>query len=256
MARTRKIVRIDEDLCNGCGQCVTACAEAALEVVEGKARLIGEIYCDGLGACLGECPQGALSIEERPAEEFDERAVESHLSGPSHPESGQPGCPGAACPGAALRTLRKEMHPPTVGANDAPSRLGHWPVQLRLVPPDAPFLAGADLLVCADCVPFAMAGFHEAYLAGRAVLVGCPKLDDIAYYRSKLRDLFAEARPSRVTVLRMEVPCCGAIAQAVLDARNSVCPDMPLEIHTVGIRGRTTREIVEPIQAGCHEVNP
>jgi Pyruvate/2-oxoacid:ferredoxin oxidoreductase delta subunit len=230
----RQIIRIDEDKCTGCGKCVPACAEGALAIVDGKARLVGEIYCDGLGACLGECPEGALSIEEREAAPFDEDAVVGHLV-----RQGAEPLP-CGCPGSSVRTLlpdplsRRSLEPATA------SQLSHWPVQLRLIPPGAPFLRGAEILVCADCVPVAMPDF-QSHLAGRAVLVGCPKLDDLDHYRAKLRAIFAQARPTSITVLRMEVPCCSGLAQAVAEARQAVVPDCPLETGVVEIHGGKVR---------------
>lgn len=234
----REIIRIDEDKCDGCGDCVTACAEGAIRIVDGKARLVSETYCDGLGACLGHCPQEAITIEKREAPDYDETAVAEHLAdGTNQPEISFSSF--AACPGAAMRRLSINMEaqggeaPPAAGG----SQLGHWPVQLMLIPPHAPFLQGADLLICADCVPFAVPDFHSRYLAGRAVVVGCPKLDDLQVYFEKLREIFRIARPRRITVLRMEVPCCGGIAQAAIAARDGMAPDIPLEVHTIGIRG-------------------
>jgi len=229
----RQIIRIDEDKCTGCGQCVPACAEGALKIVGGKARLVGEIYCDGLGACLGECPEGALAIEEREAAPFDEEAVARHLA-----RRGTDAALPCGCPGTSVRTFTAEATP-TREASTA-SHLSHWPVQLRLVPPGAPFLRGAEILVCADCVPVAMPDFH-AHLAGRVVLVGCPKLDDLDHYRDKLRAIFAEARPKSIVVLRMEVPCCSGLAHVVEEARQAAVPDCPLDIGVVEIRGGKVR---------------
>ncbi len=274
----RNIVRIDEEKCDGCGLCVSACAEGAIAMVGGKARLVSDVYCDGLGACLGDCPQGAITIEEREADPFDEaavaerlRALEGEASGqaptpfrdpmpfgaPGRPTVGGPhpalpnslGGPdhvgGGSCPGSAVRVLSSppSFDVPAQEPEDAPpdapvqSELGHWPVQIMLVPPHAPFLKQADLLICADCVPFALPEFHQRYLKGRAVLVGCPKLDNLDYYREKLRATMAAARPVRVTVLRMEVPCCGGIAHASVEAVRSGAPGTPVEVHTIGIRG-------------------
>ena len=273
----RKIVRIDEEKCDGCGLCVSACAEGAIELVDGKARLVSDVYCDGLGACLGDCPQGAITIEEREAADFDEAAVAERLralgsSAPVTPAASSPpgagfgvpplpgfveplaaggphaashGHAGGSCPGSAMRVLSgpPSFDVPGTEAEETPmpepvqSELGHWPVQIMLVPPHAPFLRHADLLVCADCVPFALPGFHRRYLKGKAVLVGCPKLDDLAFYREKLRATMAMARPVRVTVLRMEVPCCGGIAHATVEAIRDGAPDTPVEIHTIGVRG-------------------
>lgn len=242
----RSIIQIDEEKCNGCGLCVPNCAEGALQIIDGKARLVGDILCDGLGACLGHCPQGALTIEEREAVEFDEKAVHEHLK----KEEPLPcGCPSTAmqtikpqhggCPGSAMRTMTPQAAPES--RSTGASELTHWPVQLRLVPPNAPFLKNADLVICADCVPFAVPDFHARYLFGRAVVIGCPKLDDVAYYKQKLVEMFKASRPMRVTVLRMEVPCCGGLAQIALEARAEAIPDTPLEVHVIGIQGGITR---------------
>ena len=248
----RKIILIDEEKCNGCGQCVDACDEGALAIIDGKAKLVKDSFCDGLGACIGDCPEDALTIVEREADAFDEEAVKNHLRRQSHEHHAPQPEPGAAtghhepatyggCPGSALRSftaMSAEGRNEVTNSGPAdPSLLGHWPVQIMLIPPHAPFLKGADLLICADCVPFALRGFHERYLKGRAVLVGCPKLDDLDHYRQKLADIFAEARPARVTVLRMTVPCCGGISHAVLEARDRAAPEMPVEVHTIGVRG-------------------
>ncbi len=234
----RKIIHIDEEKCDGCGLCADACHEGAIRIIDGKAKLVSESYCDGLGDCIGECPQGAITIEQREAADYDEEAVKRHVAAQRGPSV-------SACPGSAARQLRPRSgdRAPSPGSPAASpeggseSRLGHWPVQLMLVPPGAPFLKGADLVVAADCVPFALAGFHDRYLDGRAVVVGCPKLDDIAYYYEKLKDLFREAAPRSITVVRMEVPCCGGITKAVEQARNEAVPDTPLLVHTIGIRG-------------------
>ena len=241
----RKIVKIDESKCSGCGLCVSACAEGALELVNGKARLVNESYCDGLGACLPKCPEDAITIEEREAEVFDETAVQAHLAPagvhakPAAAHAAHAGHEECGCPGSAVRQMKRKAGrhgAAKTGAAQA-SALGHWPVQLRLVPPSAPFLKGADLVVAADCTPFALADFHRRYLCGRALLVGCPKLDDLRYYADKLRDIFAVARPKSVTVVRMEVPCCGGIAAAVVKARDAVAPETPVTIETISING-------------------
>lgn len=233
----RKLIRIDEEKCDGCGLCVPACAEGAIQIIDGKARLVSETYCDGLGACLGECPQDAITIAEREAAEFDEAAVERHLKNLQGPARETLPQVGSGCPGAAMRSLSAYSSERSATNQQQQSQLRHWPVQLMLVPPHAPFLKNADLLICADCVPFAIPDFHDRYLSGRAVLVGCPKLDDLDYYLERLKAIFQEAQPVRITVLRMEVPCCGGIAEAVLRARLTACPGVEAEIHTIGIRG-------------------
>lgn len=242
---TRDIIQIDEEKCDGCGECVIACAEGAIQIIDGKARLVSDVYCDGLGACVGECPQGALTVIRREAADFDEAAVHEHLSRDSASSSPLP-CPtGGGCPSSVMRT----MTPAT--DSDTPllpgtSQLGHWPVQLMLVPPHAPFLQSADLLICADCVPFAVPDFHARYLKGHAVLVGCPKLDDLSHYYTKFKAIFAQAQPASITVLRMEVPCCGGIAGAVMRARGETAPDTPLAVHTIGIQGGFREEKIPP----------
>jgi ferredoxin len=242
----RKMVRIDEALCDGCGDCLRSCAEGALQLVDGKARLVSDVYCDGLGACLGECPQGAISIEEREAAPFDEAEVERRkrtlrtgLRVLGAPDGAGPQASG--CPGSALRTLSPGGPRPVPAgpgsASPGASQLGHWPVQLRLVPAGAPFLAGADVVVCADCVPFAVPDFHARYLSGRAVVVGCPKLDDPGDMMARLQALVSRGRPRRITVLRMEVPCCAGIADAALQASSQDGLDFPVEEHVVGVGG-------------------
>jgi len=236
----RKIVKIDEDLCDGCGECVPSCAEGAIQIIDGKAKLVSEVYCDGLGACLGECPQGAISLEEREAEIFDEAAVEKHLA--KKEEMRPPMEIPCGCPGSGVQSFD-----PKAGPGLAPmasqSALSQWPVQLMLVPPEAQFLKQADLLICADCVPFCVPDFHSRYLAGRAVVVACPKLDNLDFYKEKLKQILAEARPTSITVLRMEVPCCGGIVQAVVEARNEVLPNMPVVIHNHGVQSGSQREV-------------
>ncbi|MFC2079481.1 ATP-binding protein [Candidatus Bipolaricaulota bacterium] len=232
----RQIIRIDEGKCTGCGQCIIDCAEGALQIIDGKARLIGEILCDGLGACLGGCPTGALTIEEREADAFDEQAVHKHLETTKQ----EPPTP-CSCPGSAMRTLQKAAVPSSDQLPEQTSGLSNWPVQLMLVPPSASYLKGADLLISADCVPFAMPDFHSRYLAGRALLVGCPKLDDLGLYRQKLKEIFKQASPKSITVLRMEVPCCTGLAHIVQEARDAVIPDCPLDIQVVEIEGGRVR---------------
>ncbi|MDP2983598.1 MAG: 4Fe-4S binding protein [Candidatus Latescibacter sp.] len=252
----RKIITIDEELCNGCGLCANKCAEGALQIIDGKAKLVSEVYCDGLGACIGDCPLGAITIGERDVKPFDEQAVHEHLSG-KHPEEKPVSVPlECGCPGSAMRSFRKDdaavKEPFYTGRME--SQLTTWPVQLNLVPAHAPFLKGADILISADCVPYALPDFHRRFLCDRVVLVGCPKLDDISFYREKLRNIFMAAEPSSITVLRMEVPCCGGIARAVISARDETVPDMPVEIHTVGIRGEVTCETIPPVLRAKSEV--
>jgi Pyruvate/2-oxoacid:ferredoxin oxidoreductase delta subunit len=237
----RVIVAIDEARCDGCGECVPSCAEGAIRIVDGKARLLGDELCDGLGACLGECPQGAIRVVEREAVAFDEEAVARHLAPPPRRSlsvvQAPPGAPSGGCPGARSVDLGT---PPAARPGPGPagaSQLSHWPIQLGLVSPNASWLAGADLLLAADCVPFAYADFHRDLLAGRRVLVGCPKLDDLQASVGRLTELFRSARPRSVTVAKMEVPCCGGIAWAAREAVRLSGVDVPLLEVTIGVRG-------------------
>jgi Pyruvate/2-oxoacid:ferredoxin oxidoreductase delta subunit len=232
----RKIVKIDEDKCNGCGVCIISCAEGALQIVDGKAKLISEKYCDGLGNCL-DCPQGAITIEEREAEDFDEVAVERHLNS-EEVENKLP----CGCPSASVTQFEKQTRTVAPVAEtpreEVQSRLGHWPVQLTLVPPTAPFLKGADLVLAADCVPFAYAGFHQDFLGGnKALLVACPKLDDFQVHQRKLNEILKQSGIKSLTVLHMEVPCCSGLVhmakQAILTSGNVV----PFRDITISIRG-------------------
>ncbi len=244
----RKVVHIDEAKCDGCGQCVGTCAEGAIALIGGKARLVSDAYCDGLGACLGECPRDAITVEEREASAFDEVAVGVHLRrlGRAPLPHAEPTHQPHACPGSAPRELPRQPFPvvadaPGPAAPPAPrqggSTLAHWPVQLKLVPAGAPWLAGADLLVAADCVPFAYAGFHADFLAGRKVVVGCPKLDDNQAYAAKLTDLFGRNDVRSVTVVRMEVPCCGGIAWAAREGLARSGKQVPLRDVVIGVDG-------------------
>lgn len=241
----RNIIHIDEDKCNGCGLCVPACEEGALQIIDGKARLVKEIYCDGLGNCLGECPQGAITIEEREADPFSEEAVAEHLKSQQSEQTAEAGSPasgcGGGCPGSAMLDLMRGKTPEAASTpsaqGSAESALRQWPVQLHLVNPDAPYWRDADLLIAADCVPVAYAAFHSELLAGRRVIIACPKLDDTSPYVGKLAALLSRNSIKSITVAHMEVPCCGGLGrmvQAALDAAQS-----PLEVNDVciGIRG-------------------
>ncbi|HSH13189.1 MAG TPA: 4Fe-4S binding protein [Desulfurivibrionaceae bacterium] len=243
MKVTRKIIEIDETLCNGCGQCVPSCAEGALQIIDGKARMLAEKYCDGLGACLGECPQGALRIVERLADDFDEAAVEALLKERPVVQSAQPQPPPpAGCPSANLRMFAAQSpcqaaNRPVSSAPAGASALSHWPVQIRLVPPSAPFLKGCDLLVAADCTPLAYPDFHRDFLAGRMVLMGCPKFDDAPAYVQKFREIFETAHPRSVTILIMEVPCCGSMRNIVTEALKLSGEEIKVSEAVIGVRG-------------------
>lgn len=237
---TRQIVRIDEEKCNGCGLCIPACAEGALQIVNGKAKLINDKYCDGLGACLGECPQGALTIEEREAEDFDEKAVEEHLK----KERQVPVIHSAhqtlqSCPSAQVMhfqrnsTLKETINAP----GKSESMLAQWPVQLTLLPTNAPFFENANLLIAADCVPFAYADFHNDFLKNKALVIGCPKLDNAEFYKEKLIEIFKQNNIKSVTVVNMEVPCCFGLYHLVKKALDSSGKTIPLRQEIIGIKG-------------------
>lgn len=252
----RKVVRIDEEKCNGCGLCVPSCAEGAIQIVDGKARLLADNLCDGLGACLGDCPEGAITIEERDADEFDEAAVDSHLQKIGRASSGHSpastahggGCPssrpstfapaaGGGCPSARVMVMERPSPVTSPAAVASLSQLAQWPVQLHLVPPSAPFLQGADVLLAADCAPFALADFHQRLLKGKALLIACPKLDNTAPYLDKLVAMIEHADLRSLTVVHMEVPCCTGLVHLARQAISRSGRDIPLHTVCVGIRG-------------------
>ena len=230
----RKIVHIDEEKCDGCGVCVPNCVEGALQVVNGKARLISEIYCDGLGACLGKCPQDAITVEERWSEDFDEEATHQHMQKLQQTTRDVP----CACPSATVRNFEDAGAAPVDKEfTRQPSTLAHWPVQLALVPPGAPFLQGSDLLLAADCTAFAYPDFHRDFLRGHALLVACPKLDDFPAHLRKLTEIFARSDIRSVSVAHMEVPCCSGLVHMVRQALLASGKDIPFREVTIGVRG-------------------
>lgn len=225
----RKIIRIDEDKCNGCGACAQACHEGAIGMVDGKARLLRDDYCDGLGDCLPACPTGAISFEEREAAPYDEKAVQANPNRPAHHE----GCPG--------QQLRRFAHP--APAADLPARapaasqLGQWPCQIKLVPVNAPYFDGAKLLIAADCTAFAYANLHQDFMRGKITLVGCPKLDNVDY-SEKLTAIIRDNNIQSVTILRMEVPCCGGLEFAAKKALQASGKFLPWQVVTISVDGR------------------
>jgi ferredoxin len=240
----RNIIEIDEEKCDGCGNCVPSCAEGAIQIVDGKAKVIADKYCDGLGACLGECPQGALKVVEREADEFDEAAVHELLKKQAEEDrqaiSGiQPGSGG--CPSAAVKTFSTTScdcaNQPKNQDTGGPSALGHWPVQIRLVPAGAPFLKNADLLIAADCVPVAYPAFHKDFLAGKAVMIGCPKFDNAQEYVDKLTRVFKESGIKSITAVIMEVPCCAGLPAIIKKALENSGMDIPFSQVTVSAKG-------------------
>ncbi|MCK9196707.1 MAG: 4Fe-4S binding protein [Syntrophales bacterium] len=232
MKITRKIIAINEEKCDGCGLCVTACAEGALQIIDGKAKLVSDTYCDGLGACLGECPQGAIDMIEREADVFDEQSVANHLH---HREESL-----RACPGSMIRELRPAMATEEKKAGEAtqPSQLKNWPVQLMLLPVNAPYLAGADVVIAADCVPCAFGDFHQRFVKNRILIIACPKLDNAAFYVDKLTEMFAKNDIRSLEVPFMEVPCCGGLVRIVQTAMQQAGKKIPVKFVKVTIDGR------------------
>jgi len=279
MAARRKIIRIDEEKCTGCGECVPNCPEGALRIIDGKARLVSDLFCDGLGACIGHCPEGAISIEEREAVPYDERKVmenivrqgpntirahldhlrehgadeyhrqaleylkEKGIEVPPERSAREDRLP-CGCPGTAVRDLSDRHEHERQAPASAPrrSRLRNWPVQLALVPPGAPYFRNADLLIAADCVPFAFAAFHEEFLTGKVLLIGCPKLDDAELYRQKLARIFAQNEIRSVTCVHMEVPCCYGLVEIVKAALAESGKEIPFSEITIGVKGEKLAE--------------
>ncbi|HPS56405.1 MAG TPA: 4Fe-4S binding protein [Sedimentisphaerales bacterium] len=209
----RNIVNIDEEKCDGCGQCVNACAEGAIQLVDGKAKLISEVYCDGLGACIGHCPQNAITVERRDVDEFNEQAVKVHMSEKKNKSQLE-----FVCPGIMTRNLRDRAKTTDSESVAVASQLSHWPVQLKLVSPQASYFANADLLLVADCVAFAMGDFHNKFLKGHTIVIGCPKLDDREYYIDKLAEILKVNKLRSLTVIHMEVPCCSGLTSIAREA--------------------------------------
>jgi Pyruvate/2-oxoacid:ferredoxin oxidoreductase delta subunit len=279
----RKIISIDESKCNGCEQCLPGCPEGALQMIDGKARLISDLFCDGLGACLGHCPEGAITIEEREAASYDERQViagiarqgkaviEAHLrhlkdhnettylqqaldylreqgiavslgnggSRPTPGAHGSHGCPGSQAISFGTQRESREQSP----AVAQPSRLTHWPIQLHLISPLASHYRGADLLLAADCVPFALGGFHDNHLKGKTLAIACPKLDQgQEVYLEKLTSLVNEAEVKSVTVMIMQVPCCSGLLHLARKAVKRSGRPVPLRFLIVGLRGEILQE--------------
>jgi len=272
----RKVIKIDVEKCNGCALCIPNCPEGALQIIDGKARLISDLFCDGLGACIGHCPQGAISTEEREAQKYDEKKVmanivtqgenviRAHLKHlKEHKAKGylqealdylkenkikvnleksvsvaKENTP-CGCPGAKLMDLKKESKASTEGKpyTKTESQLSQWPVQIMLLPPLAPFFEGADLLIAADCVPFAYADFHRDLLKGKVLLVGCPKLDDIKIYEEKLNQVFQHNNVESVTYAHMEVPCCSGLIPVIKSAIAQSGKQIPFKEITISIKG-------------------
>ncbi len=241
MKIVRKIIEIDEELCDGCGNCVPGCAEGALQIIEGKARVVSDIYCDGLGACIGECPTGALRIIEREALPFDEKAVERHLDKKEWPVL-PCGCPSTNIQTFETITSCQEANRPAhIGESGGESSLTHWPVQIRLVPANAPFLERADLLVLADCTAVASPTLHRDLMSGKVVMMGCPKFDDVQDYIKRFADIFRTADIKSVTTVIMEVPCCSGLPMIVKEGMERAGIEVPIEEVVLSTRGRITK---------------
>jgi len=230
----RKIIQIDGSLCTGCGNCVTACAEGAIELRNGKAHVISDKFCDGLGACIGDCPVNALKIVERDTDEFDEAAVKKHLAGKSCED-----IPIQACPGSGPRKFKALSGP----AGETSSQLSTWPIQIRLVPVNAPYLKGARLLIAADCTAFACGNIQRDFIKDRVVLIGCPKLDDNAEFVNKLATVFKNNDIKDVALLHMEVPCCRVSKKLVVKAMELAGKNIPLRSYMVMTEGGSVTEM-------------
>lgn len=243
----RDIVRIDEERCDGCGECVTACAEGAIALIDGKARLVSDVYCDGLGACLGHCPQGAITVERAEARPFDQAAVAAHLAGRRQattlhtvelPQVHDHGAHGGACPGSRPMSFEPRTAAPAAHGTVVPSALTQWPVQMHLIPPQAPMFHGADVLLAADCVAYAVGDFHGRFLADRKLAIACPKLDENQHlYLAKLTALIDEAMIRSLTVAVMEVPCCGGLVRLAMAAVAQAQRSVPVRAIVVGVDG-------------------
>ncbi|MBD3242423.1 MAG: 4Fe-4S dicluster domain-containing protein [Chitinivibrionales bacterium] len=274
----RNVIRIDQDACTGCGLCIPNCPEGAIQIIDGKARLVSDLMCDGLGACLGHCPEGAITIEEREAEPYDERRVmdnivaqgantiRAHLDHlrdhgedellaqalayleehdidvpPAKEEDMQATHTG--CPGSRTMTFARETSAAATEQGNAPSALTHWPVQMHLMSPRAPHYRGADVLLAADCVAYAMGGFHQKQLQGKALAIACPKLDDgQEIYLEKIKALIDEAQINTLTVMIMQVPCCGGLLHLAQAAAEQAQRKVPIKTVVVSVQGEVLKE--------------
>ena len=241
----RKISQIDEKKCNGCGLCVSACHEGAIQLIDGKARLVSESYCDGLGDCLPACPTGAIKIEERESAAYDEAAVELHMAAKKATPQPEESC---ACTGTLARTIERPRHPASLNqasvSHQTPQKQSErrqWPVQIKLVPVNAPYFHNADLLIAASCSAFSYANMHEEFIKNRIALIGCPKLDMVDY-AEKLAAIFANNEIKSVTVVRMDVPCCGGLTGAVKRAFAASGTIVPWQVVTISSDGKILEE--------------
>ena len=230
----RKIINIDEELCDGCGLCIPACAEGALKIIDGKAKMISDKYCDGLGACMGDCPKGALTIEERDAEEFDEVAVEEYLSTLQNNEEKTLPC---GCPSSKIQTF-KSADSCCENIEKYDSAVTNWPIKIKLIPADAPFLKNADLLIMADCSPAVFPDMHKNMLKGKILMIGCPKFDDAAAYIEKFKLIFENSDIKNITLAIMEVPCCSGFSFIVEKGLTKAGKNIPVNKIIINHRGK------------------
>ncbi|MDP2906563.1 MAG: 4Fe-4S binding protein [Nanoarchaeota archaeon] len=269
----RKIIEVDEKRCNGCGACIPDCPEGALQIIDGKVRLVSELYCDGLGACVGSCPQDAIKVVEKEAKPYDEtkvmeriakqgtNVIKAHLEhlkvhgekkylsqavdylkkkgikNPLEEKVDEKPLP-CGCPGSQVRDMRGKKPVGYINDAEQESALGQWPVQLKLVPVNAPYFHNSDLLITADCVPFAYAGFHNKFLKDKAVVIGCPKLDDIGFYKEKLEEIIRSNKIKSVSIVHMEVPCCYGLYQAVEEAIKDSGKKLPFKEYVITVDGK------------------
>ncbi len=237
----RQIIHIDEEKCNGCGACANACHEGAIAMVNGKAKLMRDDYCDGMGDCLPHCPTGAITFTEREAAAYDEAAVAEHMKAREAAKTAEAKKPAfSGCPGHAMHTFDRSQvnnEPAAAAASTATSQLGQWPCQIKLVPINAPYFDGAKLLIAADCTAYAYTRVHEEFMKGKITIIGCPKLDDIDY-SEKLTAIISQNNIQSVTILRMEVPCCGGLEHAAKTALQNSGKFIPWQVVTFSIDGK------------------
>lgn len=232
----RKIIQIDEEKCNGCGACAEACHEGAIGMVNGKAKLLRDDYCDGLGDCLPTCPTGAISFVEREAAAYDEKAVQENIR-KKQEQSHTSAAPHGGCPGSQMQRIQRSQESARSNPVSAESQLGQWPCQIKLVPVNAPYFDGAKLLIAADCSAYAYARMHDEFMRGKITIIGCPKLDSVDY-SEKLTQIIENNNIQSVTIVRMEVPCCGGLEMAAKKALQSSGKFIPWQVVTISIDGK------------------
>jgi len=231
----REIIKIDEDKCNGCGACVPGCKEGALQIIDGKARLVSDVYCDGLGACLGTCPQDAITIVEREAEEFDEEAAIKHVEDVRNTKDEERKPLPCGCPGTMAKKIEPSKSKPATG--DVASQLSQWPIQLTLIPANAPYLYDAEMVLLADCSAVAYPNLHRDFVAGKVIAMACPKLDDAEAHIEKLANLIEAGGPRSIEVVMMEVPCCSGLYRIAQEATKRAGKDVEILKKVISVEG-------------------